>query len=111
MEQQVLGSIVMAVGQTFNEQMIYNDRGMVLNPNLLEYKVPTVKDLPNQMIGAYVEVPIPRGPYGAKGVAEINLVPVLPAVANAIFRAIGIRVMDLPITAEKILEGLRNRED
>jgi CO/xanthine dehydrogenase Mo-binding subunit len=109
-EQQIVGSIVMAIGQTFTEQMLYNEQGMVLNPSLLEYKVPTVKDLPKEIMGAYVEIPIPRGPFGAKGVAEINLVPVLPAVANAIFHATGIRVLDLPITPEKILEGLRKRE-
>jgi carbon-monoxide dehydrogenase large subunit len=109
-KQEIIGSIVMALGGAFTEQMVYNDKGLLLNPNFIDYKIPTVKDLPGEMIGAFIEVPNRKGPYGAKGMGEISLVPPLPAIANAIYQAIGIRIKDLPITAEKIFRRLKEEE-
>ena len=108
--QEILGCIVMALGGAFTEQMVYNEKGLLLNPNFIDYKVPTVKDLPGEMIGVFIEVPNPKGPYGAKGMGEISLVPPLPAISNAIYHATGIRVKDLPITAEKLFQRLKEEE-
>jgi len=108
--QEILGCIVMGLGGAFTEQMVYNDKGLLLNPNFIDYKIPTVKDLPSEMIGDFAEVPNRKGPYGAKGMGEISLVPPLPAIANAIHQATGIRIKDLPITPEKIFQRLKEGE-
>jgi CO/xanthine dehydrogenase Mo-binding subunit len=105
-EQQNIGSIVMALGHTFIERMIYDDKGMVINPNFVDYKIPTVRDLPEEMVVDIIEIPHQKGPYGAKGIGEIMIVPPAPAIANALYQATGIRFKDLPITQEKILSKL-----
>jgi CO/xanthine dehydrogenase Mo-binding subunit len=108
-EQQVLGCIVMSLGGTLMERVAYNERGLVLNPNFIDYKIPTVRDLPKEMVGRFVEVPSSTGPFGAKGIAEASLMPPMSAIANAVSRATGVRIKDLPITAEKILQGLKEK--
>ncbi len=110
-EQQNIGSIVMALGHTFTEHMIYNDKGMVLNPNFVDYKIPTVRDLPDAIVADILEIPHQKGPYGAKGIGEIMIVPPAPAIANALYQATGIRFKDLPITQEKILLKLLEMEN
>jgi carbon-monoxide dehydrogenase large subunit len=105
-EQQNIGSIVMALGHTFTERTIYDHKGVVLNPNFVDYKIPTVKDLPDEIMTDSLEVPSRNGPYGAKGIGEIMIVPPAPAIANALYRATGIRIKDLPLTQEKILSKL-----
>ncbi len=105
-EQQNIGSIVMGLGYTFMERMIYDHKGMVINPNFVDYKIPTVKDLPDEIVVDILEVPHQKGPYGAKGIGEIMIVPPAPAIANALYQATGIRFKDLPITQEKVLSKL-----
>jgi CO/xanthine dehydrogenase Mo-binding subunit len=105
-EQQNIGSIVMALGHTFTERMIYDDKGTVINPNFVDYKIPTVKDLPDEIVVDILEIPHQKGPYGAKGIGEIMIVPPAPAIANALYQATGIRFKDLPITQEKVLSKL-----
>jgi CO/xanthine dehydrogenase Mo-binding subunit len=68
-----------------------------------DYLIPTAKDLPGNFQIIILEVPEASGPYGAKGIGEIPLVPKAPAVANAVFNAVGVRVTRLPITPERIL--------
>lgn len=102
-EQQNIGSIVMALGHTFTERMIYDGKGVVANANLVDYKMPTVKDLPDQLIADFLEVPNSNGPYGAKGIGEVMIIPPAPAIANALYQATGIRFKDLPLTQERIL--------
>ena len=88
------------------EEMLY-DGGQLLNPNLLDYRVPTMADLPRDLRTILVERPHREGPMGAIGLGEPAVAPVAPAIANAIARAVGVRVKVLPITAEKVLRGLR----
>ena len=109
-EQQNIGSIVMALGHTFTERMIYDDKGVLLNPNFVDYKIPTVKDLPDQLLVDFLEVPNQKGPYGAKGIGEVMIIPPAPAIANALYRATGIRFKDLPVTQERVLSKLLERE-
>ncbi len=109
-EQQNVGSIVMALGHTFTERMIYDDNGVLLNPDFLDYKIPTVKDLPDQLLVDFLEIPSREGPYGAKGIGEVMIIPPAPAIANALYRATGIRFKDLPITQEKVLSKLLELE-
>ena len=106
-EGQVEGGVAMGVGYALSEEMsLKPDRRWV--ESLSEYLLPTALDVPPRVEVRLLELPDPDGPYGAKGVAEIALVPTAPAIANAIYAAVGARVKDLPITAEKISRQLAN---
>ena len=74
-------------------------------PSMLEYKSPTTLDMP-EVFTELVEHPDPRGPFGAKEVGQGPLLPVMPAVANAVFDAVGVRIDEVPITPEKIVKAL-----
>jgi 4-hydroxybenzoyl-CoA reductase subunit alpha len=106
---QVEGSIVMGIGETLLEDTVVAPDGRFLNPNLHDYLIPTIRETPEITTSA-VESYEPRGPFGAKEIGEGSLLPVLGAVANAIYDACGVRVTELPITPEKILAGLKARE-
>ncbi len=107
---QVEGAIVMGLGETLLEDTIHNPDGTIANPNLHDYLIPTIREVP-ETISAAVESFEPRGPFGAKEVGEGSLLPVLGSIANAIYDACGVRVKELPITPEKILRGLKERND
>jgi CO/xanthine dehydrogenase Mo-binding subunit len=100
-EGQIQGGAVQAIGFALSEEIVYGPDGKVLNPNLSDYKMPTIADVP-RIEPIIVEAPSPHGPYGAKGVGEPSVLPGAPAIANAIARACGTRVRQLPITAERI---------
>ncbi|MBI2954274.1 MAG: molybdopterin-dependent oxidoreductase [Chloroflexi bacterium] len=104
LEGQVEGSVVCGMGHALVENRLL-DEGRVLNPSLLDYKIPTSLEAPYVAASA-IETKDPEGPFGAKGVSEGAQVPVAPAIANAIYDAIGVRINDLPITPEKILKAL-----
>jgi 4-hydroxybenzoyl-CoA reductase alpha subunit len=106
---QVEGSIVMGVGETLMEDTLARDDGSLVNPNLHDYLIPTIGDTPRIATKA-VESFEPRGPFGAKEVGEGSLLPILGAIANAIHDAVGVRVYELPITPERVLRALRERE-
>ena len=106
-EAQDVGAMVMALGHTLFEEMVYSDSGSLLNPTMLEYRVPLATDLPDVMETVLVENGDGAGPYGAKGMGEGGGIPVAPAVANAIFRATGVRIRDLPLTPERVWRALR----
>lgn len=109
-KQQNEGSIAMAIGHAFFEEMIYDREGNLQNDSFVDYKVPTVKDLPGEMVAINVEIPHSEGPYGAKGIGEILSVPPSPAIANAIYDATGVRVRDLPVTPERLLNQIRQKK-
>ena len=92
------------MGYGLSEELILH-QGKVENPNLLDYKLPIIMNIPS-IECAIIEVPSRFGPYGAKGVGEPPSIPVAPAIANAIFDAVGVRIRDLPITPEKIFKAL-----
>ncbi len=109
---QVEGSVYMAVGEALMEEQIFRRLPARLSPalvhkfpSMLEYKSPTTLDMP-EVITELVENPDPRGPFGAKEVGQGPLLPVMPAVANAVYDAIGVRIDEVPITPEKILRAL-----
>jgi 4-hydroxybenzoyl-CoA reductase subunit alpha len=103
---QVEGSIVMGLGETLMEDTVADANGRLRNANLHDYLIPTIRDVP-EIHSHAVESYEPLGPFGAKEVGEGSLVPVLGAIANAVYNACGVRVMELPITPEKILDGLK----
>jgi CO/xanthine dehydrogenase Mo-binding subunit len=80
-----------------------------MNTNFLDYKMLTAKDVPN-IETIVIETDDRFGPYGAKGIGEPGLVPTAPAIANAIYDAIGVRIRDLPITPEKVLAALKEKK-
>lgn len=101
---QIMGAVVQGIGYTLTENRVVDERfGLVLNPNLEEYKVPTVSDIP-PTTHAEVNVPdLEANPTGAKGIGEPPLVPTAPAIANAVFDAIGVRSFELPLSRARIL--------
>ncbi|TFG93319.1 MAG: xanthine dehydrogenase family protein molybdopterin-binding subunit [Candidatus Atribacteria bacterium] len=104
---QIEGGIVQGLGSALFEEMKI-EKGKVLNPSFVDYKIPTVGDVP-KMIISIIENPEPTGPWGARGIAEPCMVPTAPAIANAVFDAIGCRINSLPITAEKVLKAIKSK--
>lgn len=107
-EGQIQGSISMGLGQALQEEMVWN-QGRLMNPSLLEYKSPSTLESP-EIETILVESIDPEGPLGAKEAGEGSLAAVIPAVANAIYDAVGVRITSLPITPEKILRALREKQ-
>ncbi len=106
-EGQMQGGAVQGIGWALNEEYIYGPDGKLQNAGFLDYRIPVASDLP--MIEALmVEVPNPNHPFGAKGVGEVNIVPAMAAVANAINHAIGRRLTELPMSPPKILDALNS---
>jgi CO/xanthine dehydrogenase Mo-binding subunit len=108
-EGQMQGGAVQSLGFALTEGLLYDDQGRLTNPSLLDYRKLTAADLPNiQTI--MIEVPAPEGPYGARGVGEPPIVPAPAAIANAIEDATGLRLVELPLTPERIALGLAARD-
>ncbi len=105
---QVEGAIVMGASETLMEDVQFDDKGRILNPNLHGYLMMTIKDAP-EVFSGLVESYEPRGPFGAKEIGEGSTLPVLGAVAHAIANATGVWVKELPITPEKLLKALREK--
>ncbi len=108
-EQQLRGATITGVGQALLEELAYQE-GLPINPNFLDYNLPRFLDLPEKIETILVERPNPVGPYGAKGCGETALIPVSPAIANAVMDAVGVRIQDLPITPEKVFNALQKKE-
>jgi CO/xanthine dehydrogenase Mo-binding subunit len=99
------GGVMNAIGHSLLEEMIYKD-GQLLNPNLVDYRVPTFAHLPEGFETILVENQNGPGPFGAKGTGEGGLLPVAPAIGNAVYHATGARFYDLPLTPERIWRAL-----
>ncbi len=108
-EGQIEGGIVHGIGPALCEEMMVGERGDVLNPSFADYKMPTAPDIP-EVTPLIVEAAHREGPWGAKGIGEMTTVPIAPAIANAIYDAIGVRFKNLPITPDKILSALRKKK-
>jgi CO/xanthine dehydrogenase Mo-binding subunit len=100
------GSAMMGFGHTFYETYQF-DGGQIINSTLVDYKVPTFDDVPDQFESILIEDANGPGPYGAKGLGEGGIIPVAPAVANAVFWSTGARVKSLPLTPEKVWRALK----
>jgi 4-hydroxybenzoyl-CoA reductase subunit alpha len=107
---QVEGSVYMGLGEAMMEEMVYrtdaNNNVVHKFPSMLEYKSPTTKEM-SEVFTYLVEDPDANGPFGAKEVGQGPLLPIPPAVANAVYDAVGVRVDEVPITPEKILKALK----
>ncbi len=105
---QIYGALAQGIGYALYEEL-KEKNGKIQNTNFRDYKIPTIQELDFPIDLEFLETNDSFGPFGAKGVAEPGLVPTAPAIANAIYDAVGIRIRDLPITPEKILVALNDR--
>ncbi len=105
---QIIGSIVNGIGYALTEEYKFSQTGKLINSNFMEYRIPSSRDIPD-IKTILVETYEPKGPYGAKSVAEININGPIPAIGNALYNALGIRIHKLPYTPEKVLEALKNK--
>ncbi len=101
---QIEGGVVMGIGHTLTENFMVED-GRVITDRLARYRIPSITYTP-EITSFVVEHPTADGPYGAKGVGEIVLIPTTPAITNAIYNATGVRVDPLPVDQEKIARAL-----
>jgi 4-hydroxybenzoyl-CoA reductase subunit alpha len=108
-EGQIIGSVWMGMGQALTEEMIWKD-GMLMNPGLLEYRSPSSVESP-EVEPIIVESIDPEGPFGAKECSEGSLAATIPAIANALYDAVGIRLREAPFTPERVLAALRAKKN
>jgi CO/xanthine dehydrogenase Mo-binding subunit len=107
-EGQMQGGVVQGIGWALNEEYWYDDRGVLRNATYLDYRMPTCYDVP--MIDTIiVEVPDPQHPYGVRGVGEVPICPPPAAVANAIYRAVGVRMQQLPMSPPRVLAAVLDK--
>jgi 4-hydroxybenzoyl-CoA reductase subunit alpha len=104
-EGQIIGSVWMGMGQALSEEMVWKD-GLLMNPGLLEYRSPSSAESP-EIEPIIVESIDPEGPFGAKECSEGSLAATIPAIANAIYDAVGVRLHESPFTPERVLAALR----
>ncbi|MGP6086146.1 xanthine dehydrogenase family protein molybdopterin-binding subunit [Antarctobacter jejuensis] len=105
-EGQYQGGAAQGIGWALNEEYIYDDKGRLQNSVFLDYRVPVASDLP-MIDTVIVEVPNPGHPYGVRGVGETGITPPLPAIANAIHEAVGVRMRHLPMSPPKVLAAIK----
>jgi 4-hydroxybenzoyl-CoA reductase subunit alpha len=108
-EGQIIGSVWMGMGQALTEEMIWKD-GLLMNPGLLEYRSPSSVESP-EVVPIIVESIDPEGPFGAKECSEGSLAATIPAIANAIYDAVGVRLHESPFTPERVLAALRAKKN
>jgi 4-hydroxybenzoyl-CoA reductase subunit alpha len=108
-EGQIIGSVWMGMGQALTEEMVWKD-GMLMNPGLLEYRSPSSVESP-EVEPIIVESIDPEGPFGAKECSEGSLAATIPAIANAIYDAVGVRLHECPFTPERVLAALRAKKN
>ena len=108
-EGQIIGSVWMGMGQALTEEMVWKD-GMLMNPGLLEYRSPSSVESP-EIEPIIVESIDPEGPFGAKECSEGSLAATIPAIANAIYDAVGVRLHESPFTPERVLAALRAKRN
>jgi len=109
-EGQLIGGEVQGLGYVLMEDLIMK-RGITLTPNLVEYRIPTVYDLPKELQTILIEEAYPTGPYGAKAVGEFGLDTVAPAILNAVYDATGVKFTDFPLTPQRIWEKIRKKKE
>ena len=104
-EQQLTGSAIMGIGHALFDELVF-DQGQVINGTLLDYQLPSVLDVPDRLTPIVIEAPHKTGPFGAKGVGETGIIPIAPAIANAVRDAVGVRITTLPMSPERVLAAM-----
>jgi CO/xanthine dehydrogenase Mo-binding subunit len=108
-EGQMQGGVVQGIGWALNEEYVYNAQGLMTNASFLDYRMPTTLDLP-MIDTVIVEVPNPGHPYGVRGVGEVPIVPPPAAIANAIYRAVGVRLHELPMSPGRVCKAILSQK-
>lgn len=108
-EMQVDGGTVMGLGHALTEEFKQSD-GQVETNSLATYLIPSIYDMPQEITYNFIDKPVPSNELGAKGMAEIVVVPIIPAITNAIYDAVGVRITELPATPERVLLGIHEME-
>ena len=103
---QITGGVVMGLGYALHERLQFED-GRVINPSFMDYKLPSAEQIP-EIVSIPVEVPLPEGPYGAKGIGELAVVGIAPAIGNAIYDALKVRIKELPLFPERVLAAIES---
>ena len=106
---QMEGGVVQGASTTLMENLQFRD-GVPANANLVDYRIFSSVDAPGEIIPIIVEVPQDDGPWGARGIGEHSMVPTAPAIANAVANALGVRILDLPLTAERVFMSIQEKE-
>jgi CO/xanthine dehydrogenase Mo-binding subunit/aerobic-type carbon monoxide dehydrogenase small subunit (CoxS/CutS family) len=107
---QVVGGVVQGLGSALTEKLVFQD-GRMLNSSFVDFKIPTAKDVPTEMVQLFVETPHPQGPYGARGLAEHPMISIPSAVGNAVANATGVEFFELPLDPERVFLGLKHASD
>jgi CO/xanthine dehydrogenase Mo-binding subunit len=102
---QVAGAVHMGIGYALTEEFVQKE-GRVVTRNFSEYLIPTVLDMPERLESITIEVPEKDGPFGAKGMGEMPTLPTAPAILNAIYDAVGVRLDRIPATPERVWRAL-----
>jgi 4-hydroxybenzoyl-CoA reductase subunit alpha len=108
-EGQIIGAVWMGLGQAMQEEMVWKD-GLLMNPGMLEYKSPSATESP-EIEAMIVESIDPEGPFGAKEASEGSLAATIPAIANAIYNAVGVRIREAPFTPERVLAAIKAKNE
>ena len=108
-EGQLEGAVVQGIGHALFEEMLFSERGSCVNRTFFDYRVPTSLDVP-EIEAILIPTSEPTGPFGAKSIAEIGINGPLPAISNAIYHAVGIRLTRAPFTPERVLAALRKKK-
>ena len=104
-EGQIEGGVVMGLGYALSEEMLFDKRGRMRNADLLDYKIFSSIDTP-RVKAILIRTDEPTGPFGAKSVSEIPVDVVAPAIGNALYGAIGVRIRSIPFTPERVLRAI-----
>jgi CO/xanthine dehydrogenase Mo-binding subunit len=108
-EGQLEGAVVQGIGHALFEEMLFSERGSCINRTFFDYRVPTSLDVPEIEV-ILVPTNEPTGPFGAKSIAEIGINGPLPAISNAVYHAVGVRLNRAPFTPERVLAALRKKK-
>lgn len=109
-EQQLSGAAIMGIGHALFDELVF-DQGQITNATMLDYQLPSIKDLPEKLTPIIVESAHRDGPFGAKGVGETTILPIAPVYAAAVRDACGVRITTLPLTPERVLNHLASAAD
>jgi carbon-monoxide dehydrogenase large subunit len=106
---QIDGGFIMGQSAALYEQIIFDEQGWVLNPNLSNYRILRAKEMAREMDEIIVETPQSDAPHGARGLGEVVMIGVAPAIANAVYRAIGVQITNVPMTPENVWRAIREQ--
>jgi CO/xanthine dehydrogenase Mo-binding subunit len=109
-EGQVYGGVLQSLSIGLTEGYVYNQDGVMLNSNFTDYKIARASDMPDEHVMSIIENPQSDGPYGARGIGELTMLSLPPAVASAIFDATGVHMFNLPMTAESIWKAIKEQK-